>query len=160
MQGTGGSTAVANSFLQLRNAGAAAKQMLIQAAAKKWKANARDISVSEGVVKHKSGKSLTFGQLATAAAKEIAPQKPKLKSPQDFKIIGSNNSDIKIARIDSPEKTHGKAIYTIDVEPPEQLRAVIEHPPKFGATVKSIDKSAAIKWVVSKQWLKRQEVSG
>ena len=145
VQGTGGSTAVANSFLQLRNAGAAAKQMLINAAAKKWQANPADISVSEGVVKHKSGKSLTFGQLATAAAKEVAPQKPKLKSPQEFKIIGINNSANKIARIDSPEKTHGKATYTIDVEPPEQLRAVIEHPPKFGATVKSIDKSAAMK---------------
>ena len=145
VQGTGGSTAVANSFLQLRNAGAAAKEMLIQAAAKKWKTNAGDISVSNGVVKHKSGKTLTFGQLAAAAAKEIAPQKPKLKLPQDFKIIGTNNSDTRIARIDSPEKTHGKATYTIDVEPPGQLRAVIEHPPKFGAMVKSVDKSAAMK---------------
>jgi len=139
VQGTGGSSSIANSFQQLRFAGAAAKEMLIQAAAKKWQAKASDISVDKGVVKHKSGKSLSFGELATDAAKEFAPEKPKLKSPNEFKIIGS-----KVPRIDSPEKTRGKALYTIDIDVPGQLRAVIVHPPKFGATIKSVDKTAAL----------------
>lgn len=141
VQGTGGSSSIANSWNQLRQAGAAGRQMLIQAAAKKWQAKASDITVVKGTVKHKSGKSLTFGELANDAAKEITPDKSPLKSAKDFKIIGTPH----IPRIDSPEKTKGQAIYTIDVSLPGQLRAVMAHPPKFGATLKKLDKSDAMK---------------
>ncbi len=140
VQGTGGSSSIANSWNQLRQAGAAAKQMLIQAAAKKWQLAASDISVIKGVVTHKSGKSLTFGELANDAANEMAPDKPTLKSAENFKIIGTH-----IPRIDSPEKTKGQATYTIDTRLPGQLWAAIAHPPKFGAILTKLDKSDAMK---------------
>ncbi|WP_196138799.1 xanthine dehydrogenase family protein molybdopterin-binding subunit [Aliikangiella sp. G2MR2-5] len=141
VQGTGGSSSIANSWMQLRQAGAAARQLLIQAAAKKWKVSAADISVSQGRVKHTSGKSFSFGELANLAAQEIPPQNPVLKNPAQFTLIGTPH----IPRIDSKEKSRGKAQYTIDVKLPGMLRAVILHPPRFGATIKSVDKTAAMK---------------
>ncbi|TQV75011.1 xanthine dehydrogenase family protein molybdopterin-binding subunit [Aliikangiella marina] len=140
VQGTGGSTAIANSWMQLRQAGAAAKHMMVKAAAKRWQVAPAEVTVAEGKIKHKSGKTLSFGDVASDVAKMTAPEKPNLKDPKDFKLIGSN-----IPRIDSPEKTKGKANYTLDVNQPGMLKAVIIHPPLFGATIKSLDKSEALK---------------
>ncbi len=138
-QGTGGSTSIANSWMQLRQAGAAAKHMLLQAAAKQFDVPSEKLNVSKGVVSYKN-KSATFGELALLAAVEKAPADPKLKSPDQFTIIGKS-----IPRIDSKEKTNGTAKYTIDVRLPNMLHAVIQHAPRFGAKVKSVEDSQAKK---------------
>lgn len=138
-QGTGGSSSIANSWMQLRKAGAAAKQMLVKAAADQWQVDAATILVADGKLSHASGKTASFGQLAAAASRQAVNQDPPLKAPADFKIIGNH-----VARIDSPEKTHGTANYTIDVTLPGMLYAAIAHPPLFGAVVKSVDKTAAM----------------
>ena len=145
-QGTGGSTAIANSWEQLRKAGASARAMLVAAAAKQWKVPVEEISVSDGVVMHtRSKRRATFGQLARVAAREPVPAEVQLKDPKDFKLIG------KLApRKDSADKTNGQAMFTQDVHLPGMLTAVVAHPPRFGATVKSFDatKAKAVKGVV------------
>ncbi len=141
VQGTGGSTGVPNSFLQYREAGAAAKAMLVVAAAKAWGVPAGEITVSNGVISHPSGKSGGFGDFAAAAAKETPPEKPTLKSPDQFKLIGNPTH----RRIDSAGKTRGETVFTQDVQLPGMLVAVLKRPPRFGATVASIDDDATRK---------------
>jgi isoquinoline 1-oxidoreductase beta subunit len=145
-QATGNSTAIANSWEQLRKAGASARAMLIGAAAKQWKVPADELAVSDGVVMHaRSKRKASFGALAKAAAREAVPTEVKLKDPKDFKLIG------KVApRRDSADKTNGKAIFTQDVHLPGMLTAVVAHPARFGATVKSFDaaKAKSVKGVV------------
>ena len=139
-QGTGGSTAIANSFVQMRQAGAAARAMLVGAAAEQWKVPAGEITVVKGVVSHPSGKSATFGELADAAAGQTVPENPKLKDPKDFTLIG------KVApRKDSHAKCTGQARFTQDVQLPGMLVAVVAHPPRVGARVKSFDATEAKK---------------
>jgi isoquinoline 1-oxidoreductase subunit beta len=133
-QGTGGSTAMANSFEQYRQAGAAARAMLVSAAAKEWNVPADSIQVKNGVVFHANGKKATFGQLASAAAKEPVPEKVKLKEPNDFVYIGKH-----VPRTDSKAKSTGAAMFTQDVKLPGMLTAVVAHPPRFGAKLKSFD---------------------
>ncbi len=145
-QGTGGSTAIANSYEQLRKAGAAARAMLVAAAADEWKVPADAITVSRGVVAHKaSGRKASFGKLAAKAATMPVPAEVKLKEAKDFKLIGKH-----VARKDSRAKTNGTARFTIDVKLPGMLTAVVAHPPLFGARVKSFDatKARTIKGVV------------
>src|SRR5258706_8370420 len=145
-QGTGGSTAIANSYDQLRKAGAAARAMLVAAAADEWKVPADSIAVSRGVLTHQaSGRTATFGKLAARAALQPVPADVKLKDAKDFKLIGKP-----IARKDSKAKTNGTAQFTIDVKLPAMLTAVVAHPPLFGARVKSFDavKAKAVKGVV------------
>ena len=134
MQGTGGSTAMANSFEQYRQAGATARAMLIAAAAEKWKVAPDSVSVKNGVVMHASGKKATFGELADAAAKQAVPASVKLKDAKDFVYIGKTFS-----RTDSKAKSTGTATFTQDVKLPGLLTAVVAHPPKFGAKVKSFN---------------------
>ncbi len=145
-QGTGGSTAMANSWEQMRQAGAAGRAMLVSAAAKKWHVAATEIAVRDGLVTHaKSGHKATFGQLAAAAAAEPVPTEVKLKDPKDFRLIGKQ-----ARRKDSAAKTNGRAQFTQDVHLPEMLVAMVAHPPRFGATVKSFDagRAMAVKGVV------------
>ena len=138
-QGTGGSTAMANSWDQLRQAGASARAMLVSAAAKRWQVPAAEITVREGIVSHPPSKrSLRFGELAADAAREAVPAKVTLKAPQDFRLVGKH-----APRKDSAEKTNGRAIFTQDIRLPGMLVAVVAHPPRFGATVKSFDAGAA-----------------
>ena len=139
VQGAGGSTGMANSFVQYRTAGAAARTMLV-AAAREWGVNADEIKVSKGVLSHASGKTAIFGALAEKAAAENIPAKPKLKAAKDFVYIGKS-----FPRVDSEIKTTGKAKYTIDKQLPGMLVAVLARPSKFGAKLKSVDKSAAEK---------------
>lgn len=146
MQGTGGSTAMANSWEQMRQAGASGRAMLVSAAAKRWKAGAAEIVVNAGVVSHTaSGRQASFGELAMAAAEEAVPTEVKLKDPKDFRLIGKQAK-----RKDSAPKTNGTARFTQDVFLPGMLVAVVAHPPLFGAKVKSFDasKTKAIKGVV------------
>lgn len=132
-QGTGGSTSLANSFVQYRSAGAAARAMLVAAAAAQWKVDASTISVKDGVVSA-GGKHATFGQLADAASKQPVPSSVKLKDAADFVYIGK-----RFPRTDSKAKSNGTAIYTQDVKLPGMLTAVVLHPDRFGARVKSFD---------------------
>jgi isoquinoline 1-oxidoreductase beta subunit len=133
-QGTGGSTAMANSWEQYRQAGAAARAMLVAAAAEQWKVPAASIAVRSGVVSHPSGKRATFGELADAAARQPLPATVKLKDPKDFVFIGKH-----VPRTDSKAKSNGTARFTADVKLPDLLTALVAHPPRFGARVKSFD---------------------
>jgi len=142
-QGTGGSTALANSYEQLRKAGATARAMLVAAAAEKWKVPAKEIRVSNGVVSH-GGRKASFGELAADAAKQKVPDDVSLKDPQDFVYIGKP-----ARRTDARAKSTGTARFTQDVKLPGMLTAVVLHPPRFGAKLKSFDaaKAKAVKGV-------------
>lgn len=144
-QGTGGSTAMANSFEQLRQAGAAARAMLVAAAAKRWKVPESEITVAKGVVAHRSGKRAKFGELAADAAQLPVPKDVKLKDPKQFTLIGK-----RVTRTDARAKVNGSAQYTQDVKLPGMLVAVVAHPPRFGGKVKGFDaaKAKAVQGVV------------
>lgn len=134
-QGTGGSTAIANSFEQMRRAGAVAKAMLIAAAAEKWEVPASGITVQNGVVSHlSSGRSASFGELSALAAEQPVPdpQSVTLKDPKDFRYIGKSMPRKDVG------KTDGTAIFTQDIRMAGMLTAVVLHPPRFGAKVKTV----------------------
>ena len=134
-QGTFGSTAMANSFDQMRHAGATARALLVEAAAQRWQVPADTLKVSQGVVRHPaSGRSARFGDLVAAAAQLPAPAQVTLKEPKDFVYIGK-----RVNRTDSRSKIEGTAIFTQDVRLPGMLVALVAHPPLFGARVKSFD---------------------
>jgi isoquinoline 1-oxidoreductase beta subunit len=137
VQATGGSTALANSYEQLRNAGAAARAMLVAAAAEKWQVPESAIRVERGVVLS-GDRRATFGELATDAAKQAVPSAVKLKDPKDFVLIGKP-----AIRTDARAKSNGTAIFTQDVKLPGMLTAVVLHPPRFGAKLKSFDATKA-----------------
>jgi isoquinoline 1-oxidoreductase beta subunit len=140
LQGTGGSTAIANSWNQLRNAGAAARAMFVQAAATRWSVPAGDVAVKDGVVSHAaSGRSTHFSELLADAAKQTPPKSPTLKKPSEFTLVGT----ARVARKDSQAKSTGTARYTQDVHLPNMLTAVVAHSPRFGGKVESFDASAA-----------------
>jgi isoquinoline 1-oxidoreductase beta subunit len=142
IQGTGGSTAIANSYEQLRRAGAAARAMLVAAAAQEWQAPVSEITVENGVLRARSGREGRFGAFAAAAAKlpPIDPATLKLKDPNTFRLIGRDGM---IKRLDAPDKITGKAQYTIDIRDPEMVTVVVAHPPRFGSAVASVDEAAA-----------------
>ncbi|ESQ76092.1 xanthine dehydrogenase family protein molybdopterin-binding subunit [Asticcacaulis sp. AC402] len=140
MQATGGSTATANAWDQFRRAGAAARAMMVAAAAGTWQVAASEIKVKNGVVSHPgSGRTAPFAQLLDAAAKIAPPQSPQLKSPDQFTLIGTD----RVRRKDSLAKSTGQERYTQDVLLPDMLTAMVAHPPQFGARVESFDGAAA-----------------
>lgn len=129
VQGTGGSTAIANSWMQLRNAGASARAMFVDAAAAKWSVPAAEVTVKDGVVSHaKSGKTAGFGDLLADAAKVKPPETPTLKDPKAFTLIGTD----RVRRKDSQAKSDGTARFTQDVQLPNMLTAMVAHAPRFG----------------------------
>ena len=147
IQGTGGSTAVANSWDQLRRAGAMARAMLVTAAAQTWKVPAGEISVRDGVVSHAASKrTATFGALAQRAATLTPPKEVQLKDPAGFTLLGRE-----LPRLDNVGKTTGTAIYALDVVQPGMVYAAVARPPRFGGVVKSIDDKIArnVKGVVT-----------
>ena len=138
-QGTGGSTAMANSYEQMRKAGAAARAMLIAAAASDWNVAAGEITVKQGVLTHAaSNRHARFGEFAAKAAALPVPDNITLKDPKDFIYIGKS-----VTRTDNRAKTNGSAIYTQDIRLPGMLTALVAHPPRFGATLKSFDATRA-----------------
>jgi len=140
LQGTGGSSSIANAYEQMRKAGASARAMLVAAAANEWKVPASEITVEKGRIKHSaSGKESGFGAFAEKAALQM-PGEPKLKDPKDFKLIGTE-----LPKLDTHGKTNGTAIFTLDIIPDNLLIAVVAHPEHFGATVKSFDDADARK---------------
>lgn len=142
VQGTGGSTAMANSFDQIRKAAATARIMLVQAAAQDWKVPAREITIEAGVLKHASGRQGRFGEFAEAAAKLPAPADAPLKSPAQYRLIGKEGA---VKRIDGADKARGKAQFTIDISAPGMLTVVVARPPRFGGKVASFDATEALK---------------
>ena len=141
LQGTGGSTSIANSYEQLRKAGATARAMLVAAAAEEWKVPASEITVEKGRIKHAaSSKESGFGAFASKAAAQTPPAEPKLKDPKDFVLIGQE-----LPKLDTVSKTNGTAVFTLDVTADNMLYATVAHPEHFGATVKSVDDAEARK---------------
>ncbi|MEO1037192.1 MAG: molybdopterin cofactor-binding domain-containing protein, partial [Pseudomonadota bacterium] len=138
VQGTGGSTSIANSWTQLRTAAASAREMLRAAAAERWQTDLAATRVEGGRVVG-DNREVSFGQLAEAAAAMTAPVEPSLKDPADFTLIGTH-----LPRLDSAGKTDGSAKFTIDLTRPGMRTAVILRPPKFGASVASYDAAAAL----------------
>ena len=139
VQGTGGSSAMKNAWQQMREAGAGARALLVQAGAATWGVPAKEISVAKNVVSHPSGKRATFGQLASLAAKQPLPKHVALKDPAKFTLIGKTET----RRVDSVAKCTGAAVYTMDVKLPGLLTAVLARPPTFSATLRSVDDKAA-----------------
>lgn len=141
VQGTGGSTAIANSFEQYRKAGATARAMLVAAAAEAWGVAASEISVKAGTLSHPSGKSATFGEMAEAAAALDVPGDVTLKTPDQWVYIGKG-----FPRLDVANKTVGAPnTYGMDVQRDDQLVAVLTRPRAFGATVASLNADEARK---------------
>ena len=135
----GGSQAIQENYDSLRRAGAAAREMLILAAAETWKVNKNECFAEKNTVIHRpSGRRLTYGELAEAAARQPVPENPLLKDPKDFKLLGTYIHDV-----DSASIVSGQPLYGIDVRVPGMLYAVIARPPRFGAKVLRFDDSQA-----------------
>lgn len=141
IQMTGGSTSTMGMTTPMREAGAAARALLVAAAAQQWNVPASECRTENGAVLHdKSKKRAGYGELTAAAAKLPVPDKVALKDAKDFRIIGKSTH-----RLDSKAKVEGTAQFGLDVYVPGMLTAVVAHPPTFGGKAKAIDDSAARK---------------
>jgi isoquinoline 1-oxidoreductase beta subunit len=135
MQATGGSTSTWTEWDRLRKAGATARVMLMNAAAETWKVNPSSCKAEKGFVIHApTRKKLSYGQLVEKAAHMKPPQDAPLKQPEDYKLLGKP-----VKRLDTPDKTNGKAIFGIDFKVPGMFTAVVARPPVFGGKVKSFN---------------------
>src|SRR3989449_6923841 len=136
---TGGSRGIRTSHDYVRRGGAAARMMLLQAAADEWKVPVAEVSVANGVITHaSSGRRTTYGKVAVAAAK-LTPPDPKsivLKNPKDWKIAGRP-----MKRLDTADKLNGTQVYAIDVKLPGMLHAAIKACPAFGGKLTSYDEA-------------------
>ncbi|HEY8554740.1 MAG TPA: xanthine dehydrogenase family protein molybdopterin-binding subunit [Burkholderiales bacterium] len=138
-QATGGSTSIRSAYEPLRRAGAAARAMLIAAAADMWKVDAAALRTENGVVLGPEGRRATYGDLAARAATIPVPKDVPLKEPDRFKLLGKPTR-----RRDTPAKTDGSARFGIDVKVPGMLTAVVARAPVVGATVESFDAARAL----------------
>jgi isoquinoline 1-oxidoreductase beta subunit len=139
IQVTGNSNSIRAFWKPLRTAGASARAMMIQAAAKQWKVDPSGCTASDGKVTHgASNRTLSYGALADTAAKETPPKDPPLKDPKNFKLIGKPQK-----RFDTPSKVDGSAVYGIDAMLPGMKFATIAASPVFGGKVSKVDDSAA-----------------
>ncbi|MBI2731886.1 MAG: xanthine dehydrogenase family protein molybdopterin-binding subunit [Aquabacterium sp.] len=140
LQVTGGSASIRDAWEPLRLAGATARAMLVEAAAKRWSVQADQCRVEAGqVINVKSGARLGFGELAKDAATLTPPQDVRFKDPGQYKLIGKP-----MPRQDIPPKTDGSAVFGIDVKVDGMVYAAIAQPPVFGAKVASVDDKAAL----------------
>lgn len=138
-QVTGGSGAVPHSWKLLRNAGATARQMLVQAAAQRWQVPAEECTTEAGFVVHaKTGKKLDYGELAEDASKLPVPKDVKLKDRREFKLIGKE-----IKNVANKEILTGKGLFGLDFHREGMLLAMLQRPPAFGTKIKSVDAAAA-----------------
>ena len=131
---TGGSGAIKHSWERLRKAGATAKYMLTDAAARRWNVPMSECKADKGFIVHSSGKKLSYGDLATEASKLKAPEKVELRNPKDFKLIGKY-----FAGVDNQDLLVGKPLFGIDYKVPGMVHAQIQRPPSFGMKLKSFD---------------------
>ncbi|MGZ3290029.1 MAG: molybdopterin cofactor-binding domain-containing protein [Xanthobacteraceae bacterium] len=141
IQATGGSTSVRAFWKPLRNAGASARAMLVQAAAQQWQVEPASCTASKGEVTHRdSGRKLSYGALALAASSQTPPKDVVPKDPKDFVLIGKP-----LKRLDTPDKVNGKVVYGIDAMLPDMKFATLAACPVFGGKVSKVDDSAARK---------------
>jgi isoquinoline 1-oxidoreductase subunit beta len=139
VQATGNSNAIRGAWQPLRQAGAAARTMLVAAAAKRWNVDPASCRAQRGEVRHEpTGRSATYGDLAADAARMPVPQSVALKRPDDFKLIGTPAK-----RLDTPAKVNGTAVYGIDARPQGVKIATLAQSPVFGGRVKNVDDAAA-----------------
>ncbi|WP_046971574.1 xanthine dehydrogenase family protein molybdopterin-binding subunit [Dyella japonica] len=139
-QATGGSTTIRFCWTTLRDAGAAARAMLVTAAAQRWKVDPSQCTAARGVVTHTaSGRTLRYGELANEAAKVTPPAKPTLKDPKDFQLIGKP-----LRRVDTPAKVDGTLPFGIDIRVPGMKVATVQACPTFGGTLASVDETRAL----------------
>src|SRR5881296_1199884 len=132
---TGGSRGIRDSHQYVREGGATARTMLIQAAADAWKVPASECSAADSVITHRpSGRTTTYGKVAEAAAKLTAPTNAPLKDPKDWKLIGKS-----VKRLDTMDKLTGTQVYGTDLKLPGMLNAAIKDCPVFGGKVKSFE---------------------
>jgi isoquinoline 1-oxidoreductase beta subunit len=132
----GGSQSIRQGWQSLRMAGATARRMLLEAAAKQWNVPVGELTTSEGTIKHKSGKSGGYGEFALAAAGVEVPDEVNLKDPKDFTIIGQPTKNV-----DGPKIIVGEPLFGLDYKRDGMIIAMIEHPPAFGMKLKSVDDS-------------------
>jgi len=138
---TGGSRGIRGSQDNVRKGGAAARMMLVQAAADGWKVPVTECTVSKGVITHvPSKRTTTYGKVANAAGKLTPPTDVKFKDPKDWTLIGK-----RLARLDTVDKTTGKQVYGMDLKLPGMLNAAVKDAPVFGSKVKSVDDAAVLK---------------
>ncbi|MEL7467012.1 MAG: xanthine dehydrogenase family protein molybdopterin-binding subunit [Pseudomonadota bacterium] len=137
-QGTGGSTAIANSFMQYRQAGAAAREVLVAAAADTWGVAPADVTIEKGILKAGTN-SAHFGEMVAKAATLTPSEEPAVKDPAQFTLIGKDG----LPRKDSRGKTIGQTTFAMDVKVPGQVTAMILRSPRFGGTLVSFDASDA-----------------
>ncbi len=138
-QVTGGSGAVPHSWERLRKAGATARYMLMEAAAKRWNVPAASLTTDNSTVIHaESGRKFTYGELATEASRVPVPAEVKLKDKKDFKLIGKA-----VRNVDNLEMITGKPLYGMDFYREGMLFAMIQRPESFGKKIKSVDSAAA-----------------
>jgi isoquinoline 1-oxidoreductase beta subunit len=137
---TGASNSMKGSFLRYRRAGAQARARLVAAAAEAWQVPVAEVEVERGVLAHAGGRRASFGKLAARAERLPVPEDVRLKDPSEFTLIGREGR----WRIDAPGKILGRTGFTIDVSLPGMVTAVVLHPPRFGATVASVDDRAAL----------------
>jgi isoquinoline 1-oxidoreductase subunit beta len=138
-QFTGGSNSIRAGWQPLRTAGASARYMLVEAAAQTWKVPSNEINTEGGVLSHKaSGKSATYGEMASAAAKIPVPKEVKLKAIKDFKIVGTSHKNVEGLKI-----VTGKPLFGMDYHKEGMMIAMVAHPPAFGLKLKSFDATAA-----------------
>ncbi len=135
---TGGSTSVRDGWEKLRVAGAQVREMLISAAAAKWGVDRQQIKADKGMLFGPKGLKASYGELAAAAAVLPVPEKPPIKDPKDFRIVGK-----RIKRVDTPAKTNGTAEFGIDVKLPGMVYATVQQCPVIGGKVKSFDAAQA-----------------
>ena len=139
IQVTGNSNSIRAFWIPLRKAGAGARAMLVEAAARRWRVDRAACHTESGEVIHgESGRKLAYGDLVSQAAKLAPPKEPSLKAPTDFKTIGKP-----LRRLDTPDKVNGKAIYGIDAMPPGVKFATSAACPVFGGKVAHVDDSRA-----------------
>ncbi len=138
MQATGGSTTVRAHWEPLRKAGAAAREMLVAAAAERWKLDASSLRTANGQVIAPNGKKLSYGALVAAASARAVPANPTLKDSKDFKLLGKP-----LKRLDTPAKVNGTAKYGIDAQVPGLLVAVMARAPLPGAKLASANEAKA-----------------
>ena len=139
LQVTGNSNSIRAWWNTLRAAGAGARAMLVQAAAKQWQVEPSGCSASKSEVLHKeSGRKLSYGELASAASSETPPKDVPLKKPEDFVYIGQP-----LKRFDTPDKVNGKAVYGIDAMLPDMKFATVAACPVLGGKVRKVDDGAA-----------------
>nr|WP_315215150.1 molybdopterin cofactor-binding domain-containing protein [uncultured Flavobacterium sp.] len=140
-QFTGGSNSIRQAWKELRSVGASARELLLLAAANSWKVPQSELNTKMGIIFHtKSGKSATYGELATEASKLTVPQNVVLKNNSDFTILGNPQKNVEGLKIVS-----GKPLFTLDYHQEGMLIAMAQHPPAFGLKLKSFNANEVLK---------------